>query len=399
MGVQSFNTGNNHVSFSFNSSPLNSNITNFKSNTSNDLTFTYVPVEHDASNIKVGFLDKVNKFTNQIVATKAEILSHFAYGVGSVFEDVVDGLCVASGAIVIYGSKAANYFGANIDTESMQNNLTDFVQHDYVADVTVNLTDNSEFIQNNSVASDGLLTGAELCGSIAGTVAIYSIPGGKAVTTVAGVSVSAAQGVGKGFKSASSHGASFDQAMVNAGVNGAISGVSKYGIGKIGNAAGKVGQSLSGDLSGGIKNVVTSEGGREALGNLAKATGKYGGSGAFFSASTSLAKNASAYSIYGKNLKDDYGNKKYSSYGDYFQKTDALKDIGIGAVSGLVSPSLKLYNGVASQDLNSLNKISKPGTETIKATVKTIPKGIKVANEIAHDVYEQANSNVEKLIR
>lgn len=292
MGVQSFNSSVNSSSFSFNSTTTAPKIDSF--NLTNIQPQTFTPTINTPKVETVGFTSMLQQedsqfesFAKTAAADVIQVSAHVVTGFTSVFEQIADGAITVAGEIVILRAKTFNFVSGlvlgkdapKIDTDTMEQNLMDVVATDWSKTLIADKVDNWSFVQENANVSDAVLTGAEVVGSVAGNAVLYTVAPGSAV----GIGLSVANGVGKGFSKAANSGATFEQATASAAVYGAISGVAKFGVDKVGAAAAatmKAGSHTATSFVGKVTDTVAT-------------TGKEIGASFAIGASGSLAKNVS----------------------------------------------------------------------------------------------------------
>ena len=393
MGVQSFNSSVNSSSFSFNSTTTAPKIDSF--NLTNIQPQTFTPTINTPKVETVGFTSMLQQedsqfesFAKTAAADFIQVSAHVVTGFTSVFEQIADGAITVAGEIVILRAKTFNFVSGlvlgkdapKIDTDTMEQNLMDVVATDWSKTLIADKVDNWSFVQENANVSDAVLTGAEVVGSVAGNAVLYTVAPGSAV----GIGLSVANGVGKGFSKAANSGATFEQATASAAVYGAISGVAKFGVDKVGAAAAatmKAGSHTATSFVGKVTDTVAT-------------TGKELGTSFAIGASGSLAKNVSNYAIYEKNATDDNGNLKYGSYGQYFNKSGAAIDAVASGASSAISVGFKAYNTSyaekpqgTSEEL--LKQAKKYGMKEPVGSTKAIVKAVKHTVQDLHDGQQQ----------
>lgn len=156
-------------------------------------------------------------------------------------------------------------------------------------------------------------------GSTIGTAAAYTaiscIPGGAAVTA----SVGAVTAFGSASEMALNSGASFDGAFTC----GAVAGI-------------------AGAVTGGALNKI--QGAAAGATSIAQ-VGGYTLAGMGISALEPVINTTTQYFAYGKDVVDENGNKVYSDYLDYYNKSGGLLQTGIASIVGGTSTGMKAYKG------------------------------------------------------
>lgn len=245
-------------------------------------------------------------FLEDTAATVVEVSTSFVKGIANVGEDIVDGVAMLGGNVVVAGATICNWAGADIDVEGIKEGVSDFVETEHINDLYDSTVGEWDWVQDNSYASDTALGIAEGVGTMVGYAAVSALPG-------AGGSIVAGLGAaGSASESAFQNGASFEGATVVGAVAFGAGTLADVGLDKIGAAAK----------------------GSKTVSDVIKWTGVGAAAGTF----EPLANNTAQYLAYGRNMVDEEGNLLYdSSIGGFFDfagDNGMWYDAGIGAAIG-----------------------------------------------------------------
>lgn len=274
--------------------------------------------------IDLGEIEEPEKFANAIgyipkdklAETGATIVEGFACllkGFLKVGENIVDGVVMLGGDIVVAGATVCNWCGADIDTQAVKDTVQNIVQTDFVGDKYRELIEENEWIQQNSSLDPKMAALLETAGTISGYALVNAIPG------VGGSVVAAAGAAGAAAEVAFNNGANFEEASVTAIVAGAAGFASDFGLDKVGNVAR----------------------GATNLGQVARLTG----AGVALGAGEPIVNVTTQYLTYGRKMTDEEGNPLYDNYFDFANDQQLLLQMGIGAGIGGGSVALKGIKG------------------------------------------------------
>ena len=276
-------------------------------------------------------------FLEDTAATVVEVSTSFVKGIANVGEDIVDGVAMLGGNVVVAGATICNWAGADIDVEGIKEGVSDFVETEHINDLYDSTVGEWDWVQDNSYASDTALGIAEGVGTMVGYAAVSALPG-------AGGSIVAGLGAaGSASESAFQNGASFEGAT--------LTGAAAFGAGVVADAfLDKIGVAAKGSRS--RKDILkyTLEG--------------IGAGGAIEPG----INNAAQYVAYGMNMVDEEGNPLYDkSIGGFFDfATDngMWYDVGIGAAIGGGRSFITSEVGLNKNRAEAIDKWKSYGTVT-----------------------------------
>lgn len=243
---------------------------------------------------------KMSKGERNFEYTKT-FLASAGTGVGKVAETLVDGLVMG---IAIAG-KGEN---ENFDTKWAE----DFVSIQFAKDAYDSLVASDKI--NEVAAYSGVHDVGDFVGSAIG-YACFSFIGGPYSGIVTPL-LSGISGIGSASESALNSGASFEQAAVASLTSGALAAVTAIPFGGNGK--------------------VVIESGKQLLKRMAMEAG--------IAMVEPNFNSLSEYYIYAKEEVDEYGEKVYSGYWDYYKKTGVAQNTAIALVASLISSGADVYS-------------------------------------------------------
>lgn len=267
-------------------------------------------------------------------------------GVVDVAESIVDGVAMAGGTIA---SGVATLAGNEELANEIKKTTSDFVSYDFAEsayDATMDALDVDEEIAHGLVHDIG--KGA---GQIAGYAAITMVTGGAGTTIVSGLAAAGSSG-----EAALQSGATFDEAAIVSATSGVL-----------------------GALSGGaLEKLKKGAVGAKTLTDVAR----YTTTGTLVSTIEPVVNSVTEYETYGKDMVDEYGNKLYNSFGDYYLKGGGALNTFMAGAAGGVSTFSSAYKGYS----NRGNKLAMDARERMKKQQMTDKKNLRL---------EQKKSNID----
>lgn len=346
----------------------------------------YESIDYNSIDLKAGIENSKNKKewyekTFDILKTIRDYGTTFELslvcGALELVENVGDALIMCGGAIA---SGVVSIWDED-EAKKIKEGAAEAVKYDWseaLYDASVDLLNVDDEIAHGITHTIG-----STIGTAAAYTAISCIPGGAAVTA----SVGAVTAFGSASEMALNSGASFDGAF-NCG---AVAGI-------------------AGAVTGGALNKI--QGAAAGATSIAQVSG-YTLAGMGISALEPVINTTTQYFAYGKDVVDENGNKVYSDYLDYYNKSGGLLQTGIASIVGGTSTGMKGMKGY--KDFNKLissdtyskyeNNIFNKNVDETKSKiskdlginkneVELNSKEIGLAQE---DAYKKANDNAKRI--